>query len=391
VSGRPGRYTLVVPTYNRTLKLSRLLDYLEREAADFPILVLDSSAEEARRENGGRITRSPLSIRHATYPPEIHPFIKVKEGLELVDTLYCSICADDDVVLLPGLRRSIETLERQSAACAAHGYYFNFSEGQSFDLTYIVYRGSSLLADDALARVRSMFAAYEAVCYAVYRTPIARRVFRRVGELRTLLGRELVTAALTAVAGKVVRVQDFYYGRSVAESMLYEDWHPHQMLVKSPKRLFREYPVLRDIVCDEILEAGDAAWEPDTVTTVLDLVFLRYLAPFLRADVVDLIIEDRLKGIDPDAVVEHLWRVFVRNTERAMHPVLPLSERRTGFGPAAFRNDGPPKDYVHVARTGWNAPRTYRVFHEFVFPSLRPPPVVGEGMLLDMLAGLNQY
>ena len=31
-------YTLVIPTYNRAARLARLLDYLEREKADFPIV-----------------------------------------------------------------------------------------------------------------------------------------------------------------------------------------------------------------------------------------------------------------------------------------------------------------------------------------------------------------
>ena len=55
-------YTMVVPTYNRAGLLSRLLDYLEAEGAWFPLLILDSSAEEIRRHNADRIARSPLEI-----------------------------------------------------------------------------------------------------------------------------------------------------------------------------------------------------------------------------------------------------------------------------------------------------------------------------------------
>lgn len=384
-------YTLVVMTYDRSPLLSRLLDYLEREGADFPVVVLDSSHDEARRANADRIARSALSVRQVVYSTDLHPYLKVKEGVRLVQTDYCSVCADDDLVLLPALRSCLRLLGREPETCVAHGIYFNFSEGRSLDLSYIVYSGPSLLADDPLVRLKEMFAAYEAVFYGVYRTPVLQAVFRRVGELQTALGRELVTAALTAVSGKIVRIDEFYYGRSTGQSLFYEDWHPHQILVASPEILMQEYRVLREIVLEAVLPAPGEARRRDFIETILDLIFLRYLGPFLRFDVLGLIIDDRLKGMSTRAVVEHLWDVFVRST-RATHRIEPLTGRDGGgFAPDLFKEEDTHTDFVFRATTAWDAPRTYTVFYEFLFPDLKPPAVVGKQKLLALLDRLNSY
>ncbi len=388
-----GAYTLIVTAYNRAGLLLRLLDYLEREAADFPVLVLDSSADVARRANAERIGRSPLAIRHITYPPDLHPYLKVREGTQLVATKYCSICADDDIVLLPGLRTCLGLLERRPDVCAAHGLYFNFSEAECFHLAHIMYHGPSLLGRDPLARLREMFTNYEAVFYAVYRTPVLQAAFRRVGELQTVFARELVTAALTAVSGKVVRVDEFYYGRNTGDSLSYENWHPYQILAGSPELMFQDCRRLREILLEDMARVQGQAARGRRIATTLDLIFMRYLVPYLRADVVDLIITDRLKGMAPPAAFDHVWHVFVRRIlNQPRHPAEPLmGPDGAGFAPDLFKDGDKLKDYLVATCTAWEATRTYRVFHEFLFPDGGRRPAVGRLELLSLLERLNSY
>ena len=390
VRGWAGRgetsYTMVVTTHHRTALLSRLLDYLEAEKAWFPLVILDSSSEGVARDNADRIARSPLDIRHATYPVDLDPYLKVREGLRQVETAYCSLCADDDIVLLPGLEQSLRVLARDGDVCATHGTYFNFFDTDSFDLSYVAYRGPSVLADEPLVRLRQLFSAYEAVYYAVYRTPVLQAVFRRVEDLRTVLGRELLTAALTALSGKVVRIDEFYYGRSTGESFAFQNWHPHRILADTPATLFEEYARLRRILRDEFGGGGETR---ERNSTVLDLIFLGYLQPFLRPDVLDLLIADRLQGQDAEATAAHLWSVFVRS-ERAPHPLEPLMDGGK-FSPDRFMEKSPHTDYVLTTSTRTNASRTYRIFQEFLFPDARPPAVVPQQRLLGLLERLNAY
>jgi len=378
-------YTMVVPTYNRARLLSRLLDYLEAEGAWFPLLILDSSAEEIRRHNADRIARSPLEIRHRTYLPDLDPYLKVQDGLRAVDTAYCSLCADDDVVFLPALARCLRVLHRRADVCAAHGIYFNFFDGPSFDLSYVVYRGPSIIADAPLVRLQQLFAAYEAVYYAVYRTHVLQAVFRRVDELHTVLGRELVTAALTTLSGKVIRINEFYYGRSTGDSFPYTDSHPHQLLATAPEALFEEYARLRAVILEHLGGGAEAA---ERNRTVVDVTFLEYLEPFLRPDVLDLIISDRLQGWDGKATTAHLWSVFARSNH-APNPLTPLIDGRH-FTPDRYR-DAPYTDYLLTSHPRTGGLRTYRIFHEFLFPTSLPPAAVSEGQLLRTLERLDAY
>jgi len=384
-------YTLVIPTYDRPELLSRLLDYLEREKIDFPILVMDSSHDDGRARNASRIARSPLAIRIAGYPPDLHPFLKVRDGLKLITTAYASICADDDVILVPALRECVALLDRKPEVSAAHGLYFNFEESRFFDLSYIMYRGPSLAADDPLDRLRQLFARYEAVFYAVSRTQVLRTVFAHVGEVETTLARELLTAALTAVSGHVVRITEFYYGRNTGASLAYEHWHPFKILAESPEIMFREYRVFRRILLEEMTRLGDVGRGPTGVSMILDLILLRYLGPFLVPNVLDLIIADRLKGMTPGETADRVWKTFVRPRPR-LYP----RESLTGGGlvarwlPARIAGKVVRRDYV-LRTAAARARRRYRVFHEFLFPERRGPAVVNREILLGMLERLDAY
>jgi len=389
----PGAYTLLVLTYDRPAMLSRLLDYLERQGADFPVIVLDSSHAEAGQANARRIARSPLSIRHSTHSPDLHPFLKLRAGADLVATPTCSVCADDDLVILPALRRCVVLLARRPDVAVVHGQYFNFSETDTFTLSAITYRSPSLLHSDPLPRLYRMFADYEAVFYGVQRTEMLRAAFRRVAEVHTLLGRELVTAALTALAGKIVRIDDLYYGRSTGESLFYESWHPYQILVEAPERLLEDYGRLKPIVLAALRDGPPRDRAPEAVETIVDLVFLRYLAPFLRSDVIDLIIADELSGLKPSATFEHVWEVAVRRVLDQPRPdAVPLmGELGARFAPGERGAKTRRRDYVATSATAAGGARTYRLCHEFLFPDPGQPAAVGREELRQLLSRLDAY
>ncbi len=381
-------YTLVVPTYNRRDMLSQLLAYFGHHETPFPILVLDSSEAEIQQENARAISGGPANVRHIAFPPSIDPYIKMRKGLGMVTTPFCSLCADDDLIIVPVVRRCVEELDRDPTTAVAHGYYFNFDNTSSFDLSYIVYRGKSLDGKTPLARVRTLFAGYEAVLYGIYRTPIAQRVFRDVDRMTTVLGRELLTAALTVIAGKTMRIPDFYYGRSTGDSFSYAAWHPHQILAQTPATLFTQYPVFRELLLEALSEQSSAP-DPQTAGTVIDLVMLRYLDPFLRSDVLDLIIDDRLRGKDSDAIVDHLWDVFVRS-RRSTHPVEPLIDAAGQFTPERI-GPGKLRDYNFDSTAMDGRKREYRVYYEFLYPDMRSPAVVNREQMTLLLGSLDAY
>lgn len=382
---RASLHTLVVPTYNRPALLARLLQYLARCAAGTRVLVLDSSEREAQAQNASA-AGALRNARHVAFGPTIDPYEKMRDGMGLVETPYCSLCADDDLVVPSAVERCVEALERDRSAALAHGLYFNFNETPAFELASIVYRGASIADEQPLARLRTLFRRYEAVIYGVYRSSVARRVFRDVATLDSVLARELLTGAMTTVLGKCLRVPHFYYGRNTGESLSYSGWHPHEILAQRPEWLFTTYRPFRNLVLEALRETGDDT-DPVTAEHVLDLVMLRYLE--LPADLIDYVIDLKMQRRQPREIVKRVWDVFVRGG-RMPRPLAPLVDTARGYMPDVY-GAARPHDYGFESRDPHGAPREYRVFHEFLYPELRAPAAAGRRQLLALLALLDSY
>ncbi|MGZ3387960.1 MAG: TIGR00180 family glycosyltransferase, partial [Isosphaeraceae bacterium] len=133
-------FTLVIPTYNRAQSLAALLSYLETENADCRILVLDSSLPETLAANRIRVTSSSLDVEFAEFA-DLEPAEKWRQGIHKVTTPFCALCADDDIVILAGVRRCLDALRTNVSASTVQGYSFTFlprSDGD-MELNNIVY------------------------------------------------------------------------------------------------------------------------------------------------------------------------------------------------------------------------------------------------------------
>ncbi len=383
------KYTLLIPTYNRPELLQRLLRYLERERAQFPIVVLDSSNPDTQARNKEAIDAVSLDVHHAVFAETMDPYVKMREGFKLTNTPYCSLCADDDILMVSAIQRCVEQLENDPKAAVAHGQYFNFREDRSFNLSYVVYRGKSVDRTRPLERLRMLFASYEAVLYGVTRTEIALRAFRDVDKMNTVLGKELLTAALTIIAGKALRISDFFYGRSTGESLAYTAWHPHQILAEEPGFMFEQYPQFRELLLQRLQEIEPHGLAAATVAKVIDLMLLRYLEPFLRHDVLDTMLDLSMRGQDSAAIVTKIWDTYVR-TARPSHPDEPLLDSSGGYSPGRL-GSGRPKDYVWTGQSWDGNERKYLVFYEFLFPDMQPTVLADKEKLVSLLHSLNGY
>src|SRR5262249_18527346 len=92
------RYTLLIPTFNRPAYLSRLLSYLAARRFPYPVRVLDSSSSEASSQNSETVSRAALDVAHEVYDPATPVHAKIGLGVSSVESTYCSLCADDDVL-----------------------------------------------------------------------------------------------------------------------------------------------------------------------------------------------------------------------------------------------------------------------------------------------------
>src|SRR5919197_4558823 len=134
------RYTLLIPTFNRPAHLRSLLGYLSARRLEYPIRVLDSSSGEALSQNRETVSRTALDVVHDIYDAAIPVHEQIGVGVASVESTYCSLCADDDVLFTDELNALLDVLDADRRLVIAHGYYVNFKPGENFDIWYTDYR-----------------------------------------------------------------------------------------------------------------------------------------------------------------------------------------------------------------------------------------------------------
>jgi len=389
-------YTLVIPTHSRPKDLNRLLRYLDWKGAKFRILVLDSSAPDTQEVNRALANSFDLNLTFHAFDSALHPYRKFHLGLEMVKTPYCSLCADDDLVMIDGLDICVEFLSANADFSIAHGVYFNFSDrGDVIDLISMAQEGASIVADAPLERLRKFIPNYDVLVYAVARREVIAAAFGKGLNLGSFLLAELLSGALIAIAGKIARLPVFYCSRSTAPSQFYADWHPHQFLAGSARLLFEKYLAYRDILMVELEKAGNTLNAAGT-REILDLVHLQYLGPFLRGDILEFISERKMAGMAPRDIVAGIWDRWV-DSKRTVHPVKSYHVASGEWdikhlSRAPQPHDAAPEqiyDYLLESQTRDGAPRVYKIFDEFLFPA--PSKRVANSDLRQIVRNFDSY
>ena len=308
------RYTLLIPTYNRSGHLRRLLGYLAARRLEFPVRVLDSSSGENLSENRETVRRGGLDVVHEVYDSAIPIHKKVELGLASVESTYCSLCADDDVLFTDELNGLLDILDANRDLEVAHGYYVNFKPGESFNIWYTDYSAPSIVSDDALKRLVEQMSDYQAIFYGVHRTSTMKSIREPLDRVKSLWAKELLTSSLALIAGGMYRAPRYYMARNTNPSIATKGWHPHQFFAIEPAELFREYADYRAVALERL--AADpqcrARYRPEQVERVFDLVHLKYLAPMLSPGVMNYLIQQSMSpNTTSEQIIEGIWSTFV--------------------------------------------------------------------------------
>ena len=231
--------------------MRRLLGYLAARRFEFPVRVLDSSSGDALSQNRETVGRGGLDVVHEVYDPAIPIHKKVELGLASVESTYCSLCADDDVLFTDELNGLLDILDADPALAVAHGYYVNFKPGENFDIWYTDYSAPSIVADDALKRLVEQMSDYQAIFYGVHRTSTMKSIRLPLDRVKSLWAKELLTSSLALIAGGMHRAPRYYMARNTNPSIATKGWHPHQFFAIEPAELFREYADYRAVALEQ--------------------------------------------------------------------------------------------------------------------------------------------
>jgi glycosyltransferase domain-containing protein len=219
--------TIIIPTYNRSNYLRRILNYYNEHGGNSNIIVADSSSDENKKLNKKGISSlSNLTLLHLSdYPTSISASHKVDDALNYVNTKYCVFCADDDFITPNGIKQSVDFLEKNPDFTVAHGYYISFClkadkrEKQKFCWKR-GYQYESITFPEAKSRLFSHFSNYYAATfYAVHRTDFLKMIFKETIKFTDdVRFGELLPSMLTLIHGKMKRL-DILYAAGDADSI----------------------------------------------------------------------------------------------------------------------------------------------------------------------------
>ena len=366
-------FTLVIPTYNRPKPLAALLGYLRAARTPCRILVLDSSQPQPRAATRRVVEATNLNLHYVEFPSETHPFDKFREGVHKVTTEFCALCADDDLVVLDGVRRCLDALRSNPQASVAQGYSFSFlcQRNGDVDLGNILYFSSTI--DDAtpLARLAKLFARYQAATYGNYRTAVLQRIFDTLKPMTSILGRELLGSALAAVEGQMIRVPCFSHGRSMDASESYEHWHPLEWFAKEPDGLFAEYSRYRELIAQAVLGRPDNTLDAAAVRRILDVIHLRYMVKHAPEGALSFIAEQKMSGVP----FEEYWA-----RPEIHHPL---------YEAAHIGTVAPASGATTTERRRHSSGRAYNLHPNFSAPLGVEAP--GNAAINELLRGLDYY
>jgi len=214
--------TIIIPTYNRSDYLKRLLSYYSSCNIEHKIIIADSSSDDNKIENE-KISSSftNLNISHITsYPSTINLLGKMQDVINYVETEYSLFCADDDFITPAGITYSIDFLENNSDFSVAHGVYVGFSINKNHDnKTYLLwktgYPPESITFSESKNRLYHHLANYSfPTFYGVHRTNHLKMILDETAKYTDdVRFGELLPTLLSAIHGKIKCLDVLYAAR----------------------------------------------------------------------------------------------------------------------------------------------------------------------------------
>ncbi len=262
---------LIIPTYNRTEYLKRILDYYQEYGKDFNFIVADSSKPTIKRSNKKLVkSYSKLKILYIDkFSDKLIQSHKFAEMVEYAKSKYVCFCADDDFIVPNAIRECVSFLEKHPDYSAAHGSYIGFHLFHNPLISLKVgwafrHSPSSISYQKPINRLSYYLSNISQVLWAVRRTKIVKACYNEFLKtgldpyLIAILG-EMVPDALTVVFGKVKRLNTFYGARQYFGSII--NYFPSFLDAKKTGKYDSEYHKFKNCLIDNLRKVDNISRE----------------------------------------------------------------------------------------------------------------------------------
>ena len=161
---------------------------------------------------------------------------QISRGLELVETPYACLCADDDFLSISGVQSGVEFLDANLDYVTVQGTYIQFvlnSKILTYNLLYDGFQNYTVAEDDPSARVIHAFEHGMSNLYALYRTPVLRSAMNLACSVREVTVVETSTNLVGNIYGKHTTLPVFWMARDSARYSDYVTIEGHKWNKKS--------------------------------------------------------------------------------------------------------------------------------------------------------------
>ena len=230
------KLTIVLPTKNRLLWVTRVLIYYSKNNFYGKILILDSSSKKTYEKLENLVNdfeKLDISLRSF---PEMNLEQSINSASNLIDTEYCTFLADDDILLLSGLCKNIEFLElsKNYIGAIGNGYMIStFNNGPFGKINSIKkYTLNGYDEEDAFLRIKQFLHDVKNTSFSILRTNIFVEGYKIIMQIdkdyQTYIFGELIQSLHYLFNGRIKKIEVDY---------LVRQYHSENTYIKLSKKL----------------------------------------------------------------------------------------------------------------------------------------------------------
>lgn len=250
----PSLFSVVVPTFEGTPYLKRMLDYFRHIAFEGSIVLSDNSSGEHRRFVAGCSGQyKDLDLEVQQFPEDIRFLDKMSATLEKIDSRFVMLHAHDDFMVPAGVERCVEFLSNNECYSVARGRVAMVALSRADSdvrISLVPHPMRAYEEDDPAARVESHIERYASTFYSVHRRePLLESFQRTEAATKNVIFFQYLSSCISVLRGKIYCTDELFYVRQghadswsgrLRQSGDYEHW---PMLITSPdfSRYYREF------------------------------------------------------------------------------------------------------------------------------------------------------